>query len=70
MNGDEVEIGMVVRPLLRQLGQVEVAQLFDTPVEMNFALQAALEGVLDHALDRGEARGASDEDDRPLRFAQ
>jgi hypothetical protein len=37
---------------------------------MDLALEPALEGVLDHALDRREAGGAGDEDDRPLGFAQ
>jgi hypothetical protein len=53
-----------------QVGQVEVLEAAHAPVEMDLALEAALEGVLDHALDRREAGGAGDEDDRPLGFAQ
>jgi hypothetical protein len=67
---DEVEVVVLARPAGRQLGQVEILERPDSPVEMNFPLQPAREGILDHALDRGEAGGAGDEDDRSLGFAQ
>jgi len=65
---DEVEVVVFLRPAGRQFGQVEVFQGPDAPVEVDLALEAALEGVFDHALDRREAGGAGDEDDRALGF--
>jgi hypothetical protein len=67
---DEVEVLVFGIPAGRQVGQVKIGQPAHAPVQVYRTLEAAMEGVLDHALDRREAGGAGDENDRTLGFAQ
>jgi len=66
----KLEVGMFALPLLGQFQQVEVPAIPDAPIEMNRPFEAAVEGILDHALHWRKSGGAGDEDDRAVRFAQ
>ena len=60
----EREVGVLRRPLLRQLRQVQVLPRAHAPVQDDPALHPDVERVLDHALHRREAGRARHEDDR------
>ena len=66
-DGGEAKVRVCLRPLPRQVGKVQVPLGPHAPVEMHRALDADVEGVLDHALDRREAGTAGHEQHRPRR---
>src|SRR5215831_11184582 len=55
-HGDEPEVRVLARPCLAEIGGVEVLAAAHAPIEDHLAGDAALEGVLEHALHRCEAR--------------
>src|SRR5690606_37017804 len=68
--GYEGEVPMLALPLAGQLVEIEIGRAPDAPVEAHRAAHAAAEGILENALDRREAGGAGDEQDRTLAFPE
>ena len=54
-HGNKSEIGMIARPLLRQITHIEITAAAHAPVQNHGAIQSVMEGMFQHALDRREA---------------